>query len=94
MKITDGILRRYLEVCDEIKQLELEKNVIYDSLKEEGCSFETKFFNVTISPFERYYVTSVNGLIEKFGKKALGKLLAKTDSKRIIVKPKTKQEAI
>src|SRR5690349_2431711 len=84
MKLGNLDLLRYLEISEQIRQLELEKEVIKLALKEKG-SFETDQFRVLVSEYQMTYCTDIHGLIEKFGKRALGKLVKEKDCVKVTV---------
>lgn len=84
MILTDKVLKEYQTLGQKIAQLEERKREIYKSLNEQG-SFESKGFKVSVTPYIRQYCVSVKGLIKKFGKRALGKLIEDQYCVRIVV---------
>ena len=81
-----------MEISETIRELEKEKEILKIGLKARG-SFETDQFRSVVSEYSQTHVTSVSGLIEKFGKRALGGLLKESLCVRVVVSAKLQATA-
>lgn len=88
MKLTDKQIEKYLELTRFIKQKESELRELKDWIKKNN-GYESKNYKAKVSVYEREYL-KINGVIEKFGRRALGRLLTRSEATKITV---TKKQA-
>lgn len=91
MSLDDNIIKRFLEMKAEIKRLEKECEFISSSIKEIG-PFNTISYTVAITKYQQERIASLELLIERFGRSALGDLIKVIDCSRINISEKSEIE--
>lgn len=91
MSLDDNIIKRFIEMKAEIKRLEKEVEFISNSIKEIG-PFNTVNYSIAITKYQQERIASLELLIERFGRPALGNLIKIIDCSRINISEKTEIE--
>lgn len=80
-----GSYQQYLDLNRQINELEKKKDLLRNEIMKNG-EYTDKTWKVSITPVKRLHLTSIDRLVEKYGRRSLGGLIEEMSFKRLDVR--------